>query len=39
MIEAEPEAIFDGFIAMYDSQRPDWVTGSGFSGLNSGSAG
>jgi len=28
VIDAEPEAIFDGFIAMYDSQRPDWVTGS-----------
>jgi hypothetical protein len=23
-----PSAIFDGFIAMYGSQRPDWVTGS-----------
>ena len=28
VIDAGPEAIFDGFIAMYDSQRPDWVTGS-----------
>jgi uncharacterized protein YndB with AHSA1/START domain len=28
VIDAEPEAIFDGFIAMYDSQRPDWVTGA-----------
>ena len=28
VIDAEPEAIFDGFIAMYDSQRPDWVTES-----------
>ena len=28
VIDAEPEAIFDGFIAMYDSRRPDWVTGS-----------
>jgi uncharacterized protein YndB with AHSA1/START domain len=28
VIDAAPEAIFDGFIAMYDSQRPDWVTGS-----------
>jgi len=26
VIAATPEAIFDGFIAMYDSQRPDWVT-------------
>jgi uncharacterized protein YndB with AHSA1/START domain len=28
VIEAGPEAIFDAFIAMYDSQRPDWVTAS-----------
>ena len=28
VIDAGPEAIFDAFIAMYDSQRPDWVTGS-----------
>ena len=28
VIDARPEAIFDAFIAMYDSQRPDWVTGS-----------
>jgi len=28
VIDAEPEAIFDAFIALYDSQRPDWVTGS-----------
>ena len=28
VIAATPEAIFDGFIAMYDSQRPDWVTDS-----------
>jgi uncharacterized protein YndB with AHSA1/START domain len=27
-IDAPPEAIFDAFIAMYDSQRPDWVTDS-----------
>jgi uncharacterized protein YndB with AHSA1/START domain len=28
VIDARPEAIFDAFISMYDSQRPDWVTGS-----------
>ena len=28
VIDARPEAIFDAFIAMYDSQRPDWVTRS-----------
>jgi uncharacterized protein YndB with AHSA1/START domain len=28
VIDARPEAIFDAFIAMYDSRRPDWVTGS-----------
>ena len=28
VIGAPAEAIFDAFIAMYDSQRPDWVTGS-----------
>ena len=28
VIDAPPEVIFDGFIAMYDSQRPEWVTGS-----------
>jgi uncharacterized protein YndB with AHSA1/START domain len=28
VIDAPPEAIFDAFIALYDSQRPDWVTGS-----------
>jgi uncharacterized protein YndB with AHSA1/START domain len=28
VIAATPEAIFDGFIAMYDSRRPDWVTDS-----------
>jgi len=28
VIAASPEAIFDAFIALYDSQRPDWVTGS-----------
>jgi uncharacterized protein YndB with AHSA1/START domain len=27
-IDAPPERIFDGFIALYDSDRPDWVTGS-----------
>jgi uncharacterized protein YndB with AHSA1/START domain len=28
IIDAAPEAIFDAFIALYDSQRPDWVTDS-----------
>jgi uncharacterized protein YndB with AHSA1/START domain len=28
IIDAPPEVIFDAFIAMYDSQRPDWVTDS-----------
>jgi uncharacterized protein YndB with AHSA1/START domain len=28
IIDAPPEAIFDAFIALYDSQRPDWVTDS-----------
>lgn len=28
VIDAGPEAIFDAFIAMYDSRRPDWVTAS-----------
>jgi uncharacterized protein YndB with AHSA1/START domain len=28
IIDAPSEAIFDAFIALYDSQRPDWVTGS-----------
>jgi uncharacterized protein YndB with AHSA1/START domain len=28
VIDASPEAIFDGFIALYHSQRPQWVTGS-----------
>ena len=28
VIGAPAETIFDAFIAMYDSQRPDWVTGS-----------
>ena len=28
IIAAPPEAIFDAFVALYDSQRPDWVTGS-----------
>ena len=28
IIAAPPEAIFDGFIALYDTQRPDWVTDS-----------
>lgn len=28
IIDAPAEAIFDAFIALYDSQRPDWVTDS-----------
>lgn len=28
VIDAPAEAIFDAFIAMYDSRRPDWVTDS-----------
>jgi uncharacterized protein YndB with AHSA1/START domain len=28
IIDAPPEAIFDAFIALYDSQRPEWVTDS-----------
>ena len=28
IIDAPAETIFDAFIAMYDSQRPPWVTGS-----------
>ncbi len=28
VIEAPPEAIFDTFIALYDSERPDWVVDS-----------
>jgi uncharacterized protein YndB with AHSA1/START domain len=28
VIDAPAEAIFDAFIALYDSQRPEWVTGS-----------
>ena len=27
-MDAPPEAIFDAFIALYDSRRPDWVTSS-----------
>lgn len=27
-IDALPEAIFDAFIALYDDDRPDWVTSS-----------
>ena len=27
-IAAPAEAVFDTFIAMYDSERPDWVTDS-----------
>ena len=28
IIDAPPEALFDAFIGLYDSQRPDWVTDS-----------
>jgi uncharacterized protein YndB with AHSA1/START domain len=28
VIGAPPEAIFDAFVALYDSERPDWVTDS-----------
>ena len=28
IIDAPPETIFDVFIALYDSERPDWVTDS-----------
>jgi uncharacterized protein YndB with AHSA1/START domain len=28
VIDAGPGAIFDAFIALYDSRRPDWVTAS-----------
>ena len=28
IIDAPAEAIFDAFVALYDSQRPPWVTGS-----------
>jgi uncharacterized protein YndB with AHSA1/START domain len=28
VIDAPPEAIFDTFTALYDSERPDWVTDS-----------
>ena len=28
VIDAPPDVIFDAFIAMYDSRRPDWVTDS-----------
>ena len=28
VINAQPEMIFDAFIALYDSQRPEWVTDS-----------
>jgi uncharacterized protein YndB with AHSA1/START domain len=28
IIDAPAETIFDAFIALYDSQRPPWVTGS-----------
>ena len=28
VIGAPPEAIFDAFVALYDSERPDWVTSS-----------
>lgn len=28
VIAAPAETIFDGFVALYDSERPDWVTDS-----------
>lgn len=28
VIDAPAEAVFDAFVAMYDSERPDWVTDS-----------
>ena len=28
IIDAPPEAIFDAFVALYDSERPEWVTDS-----------
>lgn len=28
IIDAPSEAVFDAFIALYDGERPDWVTGS-----------
>ena len=28
VIDAAPEAIFDAFVALYDSERPDWVLDS-----------
>ena len=28
IIDAPPDVIFDAFIALYDGQRPGWVTGS-----------
>src|SRR5262249_48077968 len=28
IIDTTPERIFDGFIALYDGDRPDWVTAS-----------
>jgi uncharacterized protein YndB with AHSA1/START domain len=28
IIDVPAETIFDAFIALYDSQRPEWVTGS-----------
>jgi uncharacterized protein YndB with AHSA1/START domain len=28
LIDAPSAAIFDAFVALYDSQRPDWVTDS-----------
>jgi uncharacterized protein YndB with AHSA1/START domain len=27
-VDASPEDCFDAFVALYDSDRPDWVTGS-----------
>lgn len=28
VVEAPPEVVFDAFIALYDSERPDWVLDS-----------
>jgi hypothetical protein len=28
VINVAPEVVFDAFIALYDTERPDWVTDS-----------
>ena len=28
VVDASPEVLFDAFVSMYDTQRPEWVTGS-----------